>query len=192
MATLIIPDTFLVAIKAISSGQDNVAVIGIIQASGTSAGVASAVKAAWEAAGGPLSKRPSQYQMDSYTVTDLSVANGSVVTLGSTAVGGISTTSLSTNGACALVRFSAGTRSRSESGRMYHGPLAESQINSDGRTVDAATLTGLQSAYTQFQTSLAGGGNEMVVISRKYQSATLVSQISVSNIIATQRRRIRG
>ena len=192
MATLIIPDTFLVSIKGNSSGLPNVSVLGISTPGGTSSAVAAAVKTAWEAAGGPLSQRPSQYVMESYTVTDLSSASGAVVVLSSAAKGGLTSIDLSTNGTCALIALSSGTRSRSKNGRLYHGPLSESQVQTDGRTVTAANVTSIQAAYQQFSAALDADLYVLSVISRKYQTASAVSFISCGSIIATQRRRIRG
>ena len=192
MATLIIPNAFLVSIKGNSSGLPNVSVMGIITPGGSSAAVAAAVKTAWEAAGGPLSQRPSQYVMESYTVTDLSSAAGAVAIVSSAAKGGLTSIDLSTNGTCALVALGSGTRSRSSNGRLYHGPLTESQVQTDGRTVTAASLTSIQAAYVQFSAALAADLYVLSIISRKYSRATAVLNISCGGIIATQRRRIRG
>nr|CRY93633.1 hypothetical protein [uncultured prokaryote] len=130
--------------------------------------------------------------MISYTVTDLSSASGLVFVLPSAAAGGLSSQQLSTNGACALVGMGAGTRSRSDNGRLYHGPLTEVQVNTDGRTLVAGQQVLLQAAYTKFLNTLFSSSCVLAIISRKYERATAVSNIAVGSVIATQRRRIRG
>lgn len=187
---LVVPSTYLVAIKAQSSGQDVVNVIGVRKEFTTAQAAADAVATSWTEAGGPLSQHPSQYTLVEVNAMFLGTADGEVFarpTQGS----GLLTGALATNGSCALITYSSGSRSKSRKGRMYHGPLTEAQINTDGRTL-ANALT-LRTAYRQFCTSLEGKGFEWVVISRKLQQANEIvpDNIGASPVIATQRRRIR-
>jgi len=193
MATLIIPDTWLVAINAESNGQQVTAVIGITAEFQDSNTVAAAVKAAWEAAGGPLSQHNTSYIMQDYTVTDLSSPTGMVAVVASSAAGPLGG-ALATNASCALVSYGAGTRSRSQRGRLYHGPLTEVHINPDGRTLTAAAITSFRNAYEQFRDQLTTAGMNWCVISRKNLDVTVIQDntLSVQTVIATQRRRIRG
>lgn len=93
---------------------------------------------------------------------------------------------------CALITYGGGTRNRTGSGRLYHGPLAASQVNTDGRTVPAAGITALLAAYNQFDAAMNTAGYQWVVLSRKDLLVHPISSINVSNIIATQRRRMRS
>jgi hypothetical protein len=74
---------------------------------------------------------------------------------------------------------------------MYFGPIGEADINSDGRTLSSTSITGIQSAFNQFRTTITNAGLEWVVVSRKLQAATPITTIGVQSVIATQRRRIR-
>ena len=109
-----------------------------------------------------------------------------------TATGGITTSSKSTNGACALVKWNGGTRSRSSRGRLYFGPLREAQIAADGRTLEPGNATAITTAFNAFRSSLSSAGFTLCVISPTTSSAFDVSSVSVESIIATQRRRIRS
>lgn len=187
---LVVPGAWLVAIKAQSSGQDVVNVIGVEAPFMNAPAVADAVALSWTDAGGPLSQHPSQYTLVEVTAMDISHAAGEVYTRAAQGTGGI-TGQLATNGSCALVKYSTGSRSKTQKGRMYHGPLTEGQINTDGRTL-ANALT-LRTAYQNFYNSLAGRGVNWGIVSRKNSELNIIvqSNIQVAPVIATQRRRIR-
>lgn len=191
MPQLIIPLTYLVAINGESSGQPVTNVIGIKAEFSSADEVATEVRTAWAKAGGPMSKRPSQYTLLNVTATDLSTANGAVGVNNTPGAGGLSD-SLATNGASALISYGGGSRARSSKGRLYHGPLPESYINADGRTISTLNIGVLAVAYTQFRNDLATAGFDWVVISRKFQTTNPVGVIACQSVIATQRRRIRG
>ena len=185
---LIIPGCFSVAIKGTSGGQDVVNVIGIRSPGNTPLSVATAVLSAWKTAGGPLSKLPSLYTLQEIRAMDLSSASGGVFSLPDNTAGGTSGP-LSTNGSCALVTYGAGTRAKSERGRMYFGPLTENGVAVDGRSIVGATA--FTAAFTAFRTAVNGANMEWVILSRKNSTATAISSITTQAIIATQRRRIR-
>lgn len=191
MATLIINNAYLVSIRAESGGRKVTNVIGVNAEFSSVSEVANAVKTEWLKAGGPLALHPSQYTMLGITVTDLSTADGDVFDLSVVGTGGIAAAALATNGSCAIISYGGGSRSRSGNGRMYHGPLTETQVNSDGRTVATATITALTAAYTQFNTNLKTAGFDWVVISRKLAKTTQVGTIQTQSVLGTQRRRIR-
>lgn len=192
MAALIVPDCFLVSINQTSGGQQVTSVVGVKNAGGTAGGAAAAVLAAYKVANGPLVQKSSVVAMTDVRAMDLSSPNGAIATVTDTGTGGRSSgINLATNAACALIKWNGGTRSGSSRGRLYHGPLQEDQINTDGRTLAASHATLLQTAYGLFRTSLDGAGYPLVVISRKNSSATVVSSHAVQTIIATQRRRVR-
>lgn len=185
---LIIPETYLVSIKGVSGGQDVVNVIGVRAPANTAISVATAVQGAWKTAGGPMSKMPSTYQLIEFKAMSLASANGDVYAVPDSTAG-TAGSSLATNGACALVTFGNGTRAKSTKGRMYFGPLLESAINADGRTLAAAG--GFTTAFQAFKAALEINQREWVVISRKNSSTSPISIIQTQSVIATQRRRIR-
>lgn len=193
MATLIIPNTYMVSIDGESGGQNVTNVVGITADFKNAQMVAEAVSLAWKFPGGPLSRMSTLYSMRQITVVDLTFADGDVYTLPVTGAGS-QVGALATNGSCALVSYSGGTRSRSSSGRLFFGPLTEGAIQSDGRSVENATRTGIDAAFLIFQNQLAAGDYNWCVISRKLAKASVIpiGAAHVQPIIATQRRRIRG
>lgn len=191
MPTLIIPGAIQVSIRMECSGQAVVNVIGLDRNFVDDMNVAANnVKNAWEAAGGPLILKPTQVKVLSYRAVDLN-AGGAVAEVASTKTGGLSTAQLSTMSSSALVNIGASTRNRSQRGRLYHGPLSETQIDADGRTIPVTTQTSLLQAYTQFKNALDTAGTPWAVLSRKNLSFTRVTSLSVQPVIATQRRRQR-
>lgn len=187
---LVVPDTYLVSINATSGGQNITNVVGIRKAFSGADLVAAAVETAWIQTGGPIKLMNNGYQMKDVSAMFLGQADGEVVTKVSTAVGA-STGTKSTNAACALVSYGGGSRSRTSKGRLYFGPIGESDINTDGRTLAASSITAMTAAFNAFKNSLTTGGFEWVVVSRKLQTAATIQAISVQAVIATQRRRIR-
>lgn len=192
MAQLIIPGVYQVAIQAVSGGQQVVNVIGVRNSGGSALGAAQAVLKAWKVTAGPLARHPSQYQMTGVHAMSLASENGDIADVADSTSGGITATSLATNGSCALVKWNGGTRSGTSRGRMYHGPLTEDQVQTDGRRIATGEQTALTTAYANFMASLNADGYPLVVISRKAQTATTVTSHLVETIIASQRRRIRG
>lgn len=185
---LVIPNTYIVAIKGQSGGQDIVNVIGVTGSGNTAISVATAVEGAWKVSSGPLSRLPSQYQLREVKAMDIGSTSGDVYTVSSSGVGG-QAGSLATNGSAALVTFGAGTRAKSQRGRLYFGPLRENDIDTDGRTcLSAASIS---AAFGLFKTALEVNNRKWCVISRKFATTTDVVTVSTQSIIATQRRRIR-
>jgi hypothetical protein len=192
MPALIIPGAYQVTISMVSGGHAVENVIGVVNGGGTAAGAAAAVLAAWKVATGPLSRLSSLVAMTGVRAVDISSGSGAIVTVNDTTAGSIgSTNSLATRGACALVQFNGGTRSRSSRGRLYYGPIMESDINVDGATVGGATVANLATAMTAFRNSLNSSGYPLNVLSRKLSQAFPVTSQSIETTIATQRRRIR-
>lgn len=191
MAALVIPDAFQVSINAVCSTQDVVNVIGVENAAGDAAGAAAAVRTAWKVATGPLTLMPPIYALTHFRAMDLSSPTGDIAEVADATVGGGASSVLATMGACALVKWNGGTRSRSTRGRMYFGPLTEGNVNSDGRTLASTYVTALTTAMNAFRNSLNTSGYPLVVLSRTLSIASPVTSLSVENVIATQRRRIR-
>lgn len=192
MATLIIPNAYQVSIEGVVSTKSVFNVIGVTNAAGTAAGAAAAVKAAWEGAGGPLLGMSSLYRMVNYRAVDLSSALGDIADVTSTTTGGVTAANgLATSGSAALVQWNGGQRSRSTRGRLYNGPMMDTQIDPDGRTIASATRTAIEGRFTAFRTALANAGYPLAVLSRTTLQAYPVTSHTVEPIIATQRRRIR-
>lgn len=193
MATIVIPNVAQVAIEQSCSGQPVVNVLHFQYINGAlplpSADLV-AIKNAWEKTAGPLKLKANIVSMVGYKYTFLGSAQGSTEYLASSALGG-SGTAISTMAASALVKLGGGTRDRSGSGRIYHGPLQEGDINADGRTLSTVANGAIQLAYQTFRNDLALLGMELVVASRKNLTARAATNISASSIIATQRRRLR-
>ena len=188
---LIVPNVYRCTIQAKSGTRAVQNVIGLRgTAGGQEAAAAAALKAAWEAAGGPARTRPTQYLTQGYYVVDLSSANGGIATLAG-AQAGLLAGHNSTNAACALVKLNGSNRSRSTRGRMYVGPLGEGEVAADGQTMNTTDRATLQSAVNQFKAALATAGFVWCVISVKNSSSSDVTAAQVETQIATQRRRIR-
>lgn len=192
MAPLVIPGTVQVAIEMSCSGQPvwHVVHIFIDDSLDTPTQTLTEVRDAWEASGGPLKNHSDAVTMVGYHYTDLRSTSGPVAFLGSSE-SGLGTASLSTMAACALIKLSSGTRDRSKNGRLYHGPLAEGDIASNGRTIEGTKLTNLATAYNQFRTAINVGERKWVIASRKNLTSFPIDSISVASIVATQRRRLR-
>lgn len=187
---LIVPDTYLVSLNFQSGGQPVTNVIGIRTNDHNSSYVTEKVLAAWNIANGPKVRQQSTTVAVDVRAMWLGAADGEVYIRPATG-GGTLTDNKSTNGACALISLGNASRAKTSKGRMYFGPLGEPQIDADGRTVAAAYRTSLQASMEAFKNQLIVDDLEWVIISRKLQSASPVTQISVQSIIATQRRRIR-
>lgn len=193
MPTLVIPDALQLVVSSTCSGQPVLNVLHFKNTSGTTRNLATdlaSIKTFWEKANGPIKIRNSNSTMVGYKLTDLSSTSGQVSELGSATAGGVAS-ALSTMASCALVRLSGGTRDRSGSGRIYHGPLMEVQITTDGRTLETAAATTITTAYTTFKNDMNTIGLELGVASRQDSAINTVTSINVSSIIATQRRRLR-
>jgi hypothetical protein len=194
MPTLVVPDTAQIGIEMTASGQKVMNVIGVhkINASGTLSptSILTAVKTAWEAANGPLSKHTTTTHMVGYHYLDLSTATGLTGFLGSGASGTVFN-DINTMDSCAIVKISDGSRARSHHGRLFHGPLAENWVQSDGRLLDTTLQSNLTDAYNQFKNALIAVDLPWTVISRKFSSQAEVNSVSVPGLIGTQRRRLR-
>lgn len=193
MTQLIIPGAFQVTIMGVTGGRDTFNVIGVTSATSTAAEVAARVKVCWEAEDGPLANLPPAYVVSGYKAVDLSSADGAIAVVESGHAGGLGVgSSIATRAASALVQWNGGTRSRSSRGRLYFGPLAESQIDVDGATLTGSTQTALETAFSDFVSNMNEAPNLLAVLSRKNSSATQVTSHTIETTIATQRRRIRG
>jgi hypothetical protein len=191
---LVIPNVYRCSVQMITGSRQVVNVVGLHgSTSGQQVAAVTALKTAWEIASGPLAKLSSLVQVTQYSAMDLSSTTGGIATLSSTSNGGvISGNSLSTRAASALIKWNGSSRSLSTRGRLYYGPIMESDINADGATLVTGSQSAFSTAFSNFRTSLSGSGFTLCVISRKLEQATDVTNNSVETIIATQRRRIRS
>lgn len=192
MGTLIVPGCFQVNIQMTAGGRLIENVIGLQNASGTAAGAAAATQVAWESSSGPLAELSFRISMANYHAVDIGSSTGAIADLASAAVGGITATDLSTRAASALVKWNGSSRSRSTRGRLYYGPLSESDIQSDGFSLETSRESAFNTAFLNFRNSLGVSGYPLVVLSRKNSTATLVSAQTVLAHVVTQRRRLRA
>lgn len=193
MVTLVIPNTCQIVAEHECSGQQVINVLHFTGTGGVMPGATAALTAfknAWEKAGGPLKLKQPAVKMVGYKYTNLSSITGETGFLGSNTTGN-GAISLSTMASSALLKFGGGTRSRSSAGRLYHGPLDEGQIGTDGRTMNITASQAIQLGYMTFLSDMAAAGLNLAVASRKNSTATNVASISVASVIATQRRRQR-
>ena len=192
MTTLIIPNCFQVTIQMSAGGHAVENVIGVQNSSGTAAGAAAAVLAAWKISNGPLSRLSSLVTMVGVRAVDISSTNGAIAFVADSTAGGMTTTnSLATRGACSLFQWNGGTRSRSSRGRLYFGPIMEQDIQADGATLVTTVQTGQSGSMLNFRNSLSGASYPLVVLSRTLSQAFAVTSHAIEPTIATQRRRIR-
>lgn len=191
MTTLVIPNAAQVGIEMVASGQKVMNVIGIVNVDAVSINtILAAVKTAWEQPNGPMEKHSTTTKMVGYHGVDLNTALGQVGFLSST-MNGTTGGDISTMASCAIIKVSSNTRSRSGNGRLYHGPLIESQVDSDGRSIASAYLDGLTNAYELFRNSLVTANHHWCILSRKNSTYTPVETSACQSIIGTQRRRLR-
>lgn len=87
----------------------------------------------------------------------------------------------------ALIKLRTGQRGRSHRGRIYLGGIGEDR-NVNG-AITTATVTELQSDWTDFVDDMATAGTPLVVASYKLATAHTVTSIVAETIAGTQRRR---
>jgi hypothetical protein len=135
-------------------------------------------------------------------VTDLETATAPGVTKAVTPplVGGKAFEQTLPNHTAAVMTLRTALRGRSYRGRIYHCGFTEAQVN--GNFIAAAVNTSLVSAYANLLALSDANGAEiarMVVVSRYANNIkrtvgihTLVTGISSSGVVETQRRRMPG
>lgn len=90
---------------------------------------------------------------------------------------------------CAVLHFSGANIGPRYRGRVYLGPLSASALNSDGRTIASANKATITSAATTLM-GVGALGTQLVVWSRKWSAATIVTTIGVTNVAGVQRKRL--
>lgn len=92
--------------------------------------------------------------------------------------------------ASAVLSLSTGLVGPRYRGRVFHGPLAGAVLTTDGRTLDSThRTTFISSAATELLTNLTTA--DLVVYSRKFNTAEVVTGIGMDVIAGIQRRRMR-
>lgn len=191
--TLVISNVYRCSVNAVQGTRNIVNVFGLRgSAAGQEAAACAALQTAWKVSAGPLTRLRTEYTLQYFEAVDLSSTSGGIFRITDTTAGGLSTGSISTNAASALLKWNGNTRSKTSRGRTYFGPLDEASINTDGRTLASASKTAIGSAFTNFRSSLATSGFTLCVISRKEGASHDVTLQTVEDVIATQRRRIRS
>lgn len=135
-------------------------------------------------------------------VIDASSATGAQVTNASyTPVAGLTGSGSVGDQVAMLCSLKTPTRYRGGHGRVYIPGFGQTTINADGQTWTAATLTAVQTLWTNTQNAMgsvagaAGGPLSLAVWHKKLASAPnsveIVSAVVAQSVTATQRRRLR-
>lgn len=90
-----------------------------------------------------------------------------------------------------LARFLTGVPGKGMTGRMFLPGADETKVDPAGG-VDATYRTAIQALVDGFLADLSAGGCDLVVLHRLAVTRTLVTAGVVENIVASQRRRLRG
>lgn len=89
----------------------------------------------------------------------------------------------------AVLHFSGANIGPRYRGRVYLGPMAPSVLNSDGRTIASSARSTITTAATTLM-GVGALGTQLVVWSRKFNTATTVTTIGVTDVAGVQRRRL--
>jgi hypothetical protein len=167
----------------------------------TPAGAGAAIVSLLRATGGPFVVTNTNYS-NSATFIDVLVkfgplATGPAATVAAGGVLGNVTGDAAPPSQAALINKSTNTGGRKGRGRMFSPGLAEGTVTTGGYLV-AGTLTGLQSAWTQFRAAMESAGRPLYVLHR-YDPAkgetplapSGVISLDVQSLTATQRQRMR-
>jgi hypothetical protein len=131
---------------------------------------------------------------DAYTfrearLTSLNTATSPQVTLTDVTNGGKSNGSSSQ--VAQLVKLITAIRSRSSRGRVFLPPPGDADVNSSGVLLPQQ-VTDLTAAFSILQGNMLQAGLPLAVLSRVDLEANVVTSFRVDNVVATQRRRLRG
>lgn len=92
----------------------------------------------------------------------------------------------------ALVRLGSGLVGRTNRGRMYlPGMVDESDVDSAGN-IDPTVVTGLQGVMNYLVAALGDVSAQLHILHSDVGSPTLVTDVQVQPVVATQRRRLRA
>jgi len=195
MTTLVVQNAVEVTVQMIHGGRtvDNVLHFEVPTSFSPAdlATLTNAVKTNWESVTGPMSVHHTGTAVVQYKAVDLRSTTGQIYLLASTKTGAV-TGNGAVMSACALVTVGGGTRNRTGNGRVYHGPLGISQVNVDGRSLVAATQTGITAAYNDFLSKMNAATFPWRVCSRKNRLLYPITNVATQTVLATQRRRMRS
>lgn len=91
-----------------------------------------------------------------------------------------------------LISKNSGLGGRDNRGRMYWPPMAFNEtVISNAGVISTAELNAEQTKWTNLFTAMLAGDYPMVIFHSDGSPSTLVSGVVLSNIVATQRRRLR-
>lgn len=190
VAPVVVANAYALNVQALFGGQT---VINTFHALGTAPGqqvaAAAALRTSWKNNNSLLPIWDGKYTLVGFEATDLSSSTGGVSFVADTTAGTRTTASTAGRQTSALVSFSTGSRSRSQRGRSYLGPLYEPDIDIDGATLLAAG--NIDGRMTFFRTAMATAGFPIVILSRKLLATYTITAQVTSTTIATQRRRLR-
>lgn len=192
MAQIVIANTYRTTVKAVFGGQEIQNTFHFLGSGpGQETACCTALQVAWKIASGPLSRFDAKYTLVEFEAIDLSSVNGGIWVITDTTSGTRVSTATAGRQTSALITYNGQTRNRSSRGRTYLGPLYESDIAIDGASLEAASVTAIGTAMTNFRTSMNTAGFPMQVLSRTQVQNYPVTLQRVEPIIATQRRRLR-
>lgn len=141
---------------------------------------------AWSSPG-PLAEMNAEWRLSSTTVAN---GTGALFTL-TTVVGALGGGSPAPPNCTFLVKKVTGVGGRKNRGRMYLPGVGESDVDGIGGVL-AAKVTGLNIAFTSFMTALAALDISPCILHTEALPSTGILSFQTENLIATQRRRLRG
>lgn len=193
MAQIVVPNVYRLSVRATVGTQDVVNVLHFLGAGpGMEQDLVDDFSPLWFGLALPagLIGNTSMVWRD-VTAVDLSSINGGIY-MDSTPFSVTTSVQLATAGAAALIQWNGGTRNRNARGRTYYGPLRESHVDTDGRTLASASRTAFENAWETFRTAMVSAGWTLGVLSRQTATFYPATRMTIAPIIATQRRRIRS
>lgn len=192
MAPVVIANCYAATVKASFGGQPILNTFHLAGSGpGQEAAACAALQTAWKVASGPMTHFDNKYTLVEFEAVDLSSTTGGIWVIADTTAGARTTASTAGRQTAALITYNGNTRSRSQRGRTYVGPLYEPDIDVDGASLVSTVVTQFNTRWTNFRTSLSASNFPLAIASRKLMQMYTVTQFRVEPTIATQRRRLR-
>lgn len=193
MAQVVINRGYRVTIKSRVGSQE---VVNVLHFLGPSTGLekdaAQTMHAFWKSTqGGYTVLGNNAVTFEGVEAVDLSSINGGIW-WEADGDAGLIASQIATAGAAALVQLNGQTRNRNSRGRIYFGPLRESDVSPDGRTLTTGGKNMATNLVSNMQAAMGAEGFVLQVLSRATATMFPVTLVRVADIIATQRRRIRS
>lgn len=189
---IVIANTYRVTMRAVFGGQ---AIENVYHFTGSAPGqeqaCATQFQAAFKNVAGPIRLWDNKFTLVEFEAVDLSSINGGIWVINDTTAGTRTAAECSGRQVCALITYNGQTRNRSSRGRLYHGPLYEGDIATDGATLNTTPQGLISTSYSNLRNLMISNGFQPCVLSRVLVQTFAITQARVENTIATQRRRLR-